>query len=40
MIDLLAIFAHPDDAELMCGGALIRAKELGHTTGNPRPDAR
>lgn len=33
MVDLLAIFAHPDDAELMCGGTLIRAKDLGHSTG-------
>lgn len=33
MIDLLAIFAHPDDAELVCGGTLIRAKDFGHTTG-------
>ena len=33
MIDLLAIVAHPDDAELLCGGALLRAADLGHATG-------
>jgi N-acetylglucosamine malate deacetylase 1 len=29
MTDLLAIMAHPDDAELLCGGALIRAAQRG-----------
>jgi bacillithiol biosynthesis deacetylase BshB1 len=29
MADLLAIMAHPDDAELLCGGLLIRAADLG-----------
>ncbi len=32
-LDLLAIVAHPDDAELLCGGSLIRAAEAGHRTG-------
>ena len=32
MIDLLAIMAHPDDAELLCGGALLRARALGRST--------
>jgi bacillithiol biosynthesis deacetylase BshB1 len=32
-LDLLAIVAHPDDAELLCGGTLIRASEDGHRTG-------
>ena len=31
-IDLLAIMAHPDDAELLCGGTLIRAADQGHAT--------
>ncbi len=33
MIDLLAITPHPDDAELLCGGTLIRAADRGHKTG-------
>src|SRR5947207_13200901 len=33
MIDVLAIFAHRDDAELTCGGTLAKAARLGHTTG-------
>lgn len=32
-LDLLAIVAHPDDAELLCGGTLIRAADSGHRTG-------
>lgn len=32
-LDLLAVVAHPDDAELLCGGTLIRAGEAGHATG-------
>ena len=32
-VDLLAIMAHPDDAELLCGGTLIRAADQGHRTG-------
>jgi bacillithiol biosynthesis deacetylase BshB1 len=33
MIDILAIMAHPDDAELLCGGALLCARAAGRTTG-------
>lgn len=33
MVDLLAIMAHPDDAELLCGGALCRATDHGYATG-------
>ena len=33
MVDLLAIVAHPDDAELLCAGALLHAHDAGHTTG-------
>ncbi len=32
-VDILAIAAHPDDIELICGGTLIRARMLGRTTG-------
>lgn len=32
-IDLLAIVAHPDDAEMLCGGTLIRAADQGYRTG-------
>ena len=32
-LDLLAIAAHPDDAELTCGGTLARAAEQGYRTG-------
>ena len=32
-IDVLAIAAHPDDAELLCGGTLRRAADQGHRTG-------
>jgi bacillithiol biosynthesis deacetylase BshB1 len=32
MVDLLAIVPHPDDAELICGGTLIRAADQGHVT--------
>jgi bacillithiol biosynthesis deacetylase BshB1 len=32
-VDILAIGAHPDDIELICGGTLIRAKMLGRRTG-------
>lgn len=31
MIDLLAIMAHPDDAELLCAGALLRTVDQGGT---------
>jgi N-acetylglucosamine malate deacetylase 1 len=33
MIDLLAIFAHRDDAELGCGGTLAKAAADGYKTG-------
>jgi len=33
MTDIVAIMAHPDDAELLCGGLLIRSADLGHRTG-------
>lgn len=32
-IDLLAIVAHPDDAELTCGGTLLKAAAAGYATG-------
>jgi N-acetylglucosamine malate deacetylase 1 len=32
-VDLLAIMAHPDDAELLCGGALALAADQGHAVG-------
>ncbi|HXT14014.1 MAG TPA: bacillithiol biosynthesis deacetylase BshB1 [Gemmatimonadaceae bacterium] len=32
-VDLLAIFAHRDDAELNCGGTLAKAARQGHRTG-------
>lgn len=32
-LHLLAIVAHPDDAELLCAGTLIRAADAGHRTG-------
>ncbi|HEX6587501.1 MAG TPA: bacillithiol biosynthesis deacetylase BshB1 [Longimicrobiales bacterium] len=32
-VDLLAVFAHPDDAELLCGGTLARAADQGHRVG-------
>ncbi len=32
-LDLLAIVAHPDDAELLCGGSLLVAAGVGHRTG-------
>lgn len=32
-LDVLAVMAHPDDAELLCGGALIRSAERGERTG-------
>ena len=33
MVDLLAIFAHRDDAELGCGGTLAKAARAGYRTG-------
>jgi bacillithiol biosynthesis deacetylase BshB1 len=32
-VDILAIGAHPDDMELICGGTLVRASMLGRSTG-------
>jgi len=32
-LDLLAIAPHPDDAELTCGGTLIKMAASGYTTG-------
>ena len=32
-INILAIAAHPDDAELSCSGTLLVHKKLGYTTG-------
>ncbi|RMH18838.1 MAG: bacillithiol biosynthesis deacetylase BshB1 [Gemmatimonadetes bacterium] len=32
-LDVLAAFAHPDDAELLCGGALIRSADAGERVG-------
>jgi len=32
-LDLLAIAPHPDDAELLCGGALARSAALGRRVG-------
>ncbi len=32
-IDVLAVFAHPDDLELTVGGTLLKMKSLGYKTG-------
>jgi N-acetylglucosamine malate deacetylase 1 len=32
-IDVLAVFAHPDDVELTVGGTLLKLKHLGYRTG-------
>jgi len=32
-VDILAIFAHPDDVELAVGGTLLKVKHLGYRTG-------
>ncbi|MDT8367695.1 MAG: bacillithiol biosynthesis deacetylase BshB1 [Longimicrobiales bacterium] len=32
-LDVLAVMAHPDDAELLCGGSLIRSSDAGERTG-------
>jgi len=32
-LDVLAVFSHPDDAELTAAGTLLKLKALGHTTG-------
>ncbi len=32
-LDVLAVFSHPDDAELTMAGTLLKVKSLGHATG-------
>src|SRR5947199_10645320 len=32
-LDVLAVFSHPDDAELTIAGTLIKLKSLGYLTG-------
>ena len=32
-VDILAIFAHPDDVELTVGGTLLKMKHIGYRTG-------
>ena len=32
-VDILAVFAHPDDLELTVGGTMLRMKSLGYGTG-------
>lgn len=32
-VDVLAIFAHPDDVELTVGGTLLKLKSMGYRTG-------
>lgn len=32
-VDILGVFAHPDDLELTVGGTMLRMKSLGYTTG-------
>ena len=32
-LDILAVMAHPDDAEIFCGGALTKSAEAGQRTG-------
>ncbi len=32
-LDVLAVMAHPDDAELLCGGALLKSADAGERTG-------
>lgn len=32
-LDVLAIMAHPDDAELLCGGSLIKSADRGERVG-------
>ncbi len=33
LLDVLAVFAHPDDAELLCGGALAASVDQGERVG-------
>ena len=32
-VDILAVFAHPDDVELTVGGTLLKMKSMGYKTG-------
>src|SRR4030095_8388468 len=32
-LDVLAVFSHPDDAELSAAGTLLKLKSLGYRTG-------
>ncbi len=32
-VDILAVFAHPDDLELTVGGTMLKMKQLGYRTG-------
>ncbi|MEZ4414166.1 MAG: bacillithiol biosynthesis deacetylase BshB1 [Gemmatimonadota bacterium] len=32
-LDVLVVMAHPDDAELLCGGTLLKCADLGQRTG-------
>ena len=32
-VDILAVFAHPDDVELAVGGTMLKMKHLGYLTG-------
>lgn len=32
-VDILAVFAHPDDLEMGVGGTMLKLKSLGHRTG-------
>ncbi len=32
-VDILAVFAHPDDVELTVGGTMLKMKSLGYRTG-------
>ena len=32
-LDVLAVFSHPDDAELTVAGTLLKLKSLGYRTG-------
>ena len=32
-LDVLAVFAHPDDMELTVGGTLLKMKSIGYKTG-------
>jgi LmbE family N-acetylglucosaminyl deacetylase len=32
-VEILAVGAHPDDAEIWCGGLLLKLKDRGYRTG-------